>query len=113
METMKKIPAREEIPEKDQWALEDLYPTEADWKRELETLPQDRTYLASFAGRLGTSAKALHQYLDASEKLSVKAERLGNYCMRKADEDTRNAAAQAMQGRFMSAHLEKELIFCG
>ena len=106
METMKKIPAREEIPEKDQWALEDLYPTEADWKRELETLPQDRAYLASFAGRLGTSAKALHQYLDASEKLSVKAERLGNYCMRKADEDTRNAAAQAMQGRFMSAMVE-------
>ena len=106
METMKKIPAREEIPEKDQWALEDLYPMEADWKRELETLPQDRAYLASFAGRLGTSAKALHQYLDASEKLSVKAERLGNYCMRKADEDTRNAAAQAMQGRFMSAMVE-------
>ena len=106
METMKKIPAREEIPEKDQWALEDLYPTEADWKRELESLPQDRTYLASFAGRLGTSAKALYQYLDASEKLSVKAERLGNYCMRKADEDTRNAAAQAMQGRFMSAMVE-------
>ena len=106
METMEKIPAREEIPEKDQWALEDLYPTEADWNQELETLPQDRAYLASYAGRLGTSAMALYQYLDASEKLSVKAERLGNYCMRKADEDTRNAAAQAMQGRFMSAMVE-------
>ena len=61
METMEKIPAREEIPEKDQWALEDLYPTEADWNRELETLPQDRAHLASYAGRLGTSAMALYQ----------------------------------------------------
>ncbi|MDO5545144.1 MAG: oligoendopeptidase F [Eubacteriales bacterium] len=106
METIKKIPAREEISAEDKWALEDLYPTDADWERELETLSKDRDYLASFAGRLCSSAESLHDYLDASEKLNVKAEQLANYCMRKADEDTRNAAAQAMQGRFMSAVVE-------
>ena len=106
METMKQIPPREEIPAEDKWALEDLYPTDGDWKLELDTLAQDKEFLTSFAGKLGTSAKALYQYLDASEKLNVKAERLGNYCMRKADEDTRNAAAQAMQGQFMSAVVE-------
>ena len=106
METMKQIPVREEIPAEDKWALEDLYPTDGDWKLELDTLTQDREYLTSFAGKLGASAKALYQYLDASEKLNVKAERLANYCMRKADEDTRNAAAQAMQGQFMSAVVE-------
>ena len=106
METMKKIPSREDIPTEDKWALEDLYPTDADWKRELETLSQDKEYLASFAGKLETDAEALYQYLDASEKLNVKAELLGNYCMRRADEDTRNAAAQAMQGQFMSAVVE-------
>ena len=106
MEMTKTIPSREEIPMEDKWALEDLYPTDADWEKELETLAQDREYLVSFAGKLGGSAKALYEYLDASEKLSVKADRLGNYCMRRADEDTRNAAAQAMQGRFMSAMVE-------
>lgn len=106
MEMTKTIPSREEIPMGDKWALEDLYPTDADWEKELETLAQDREYLVSFAGKLGGSAKALYEYLDASEKLSVKADRLGNYCMRRADEDTRNAAAQAMQGRFMSAMVE-------
>ena len=106
MEMTKTIPSREEIPREDKWALEDLYPTDADWEKELETLAQDREYLVSFAGKLGGSAKALYEYLDASEKLSVKADRLGNYCMRRADEDTRNAAAQAMQGRFMSAMVE-------
>ena len=106
METMKQIPVREEIPAEDKWALEDLYPTDGDWKLELDTLAKDKEYLTSFAGKLGASAKALYQYLDASEKLNVKAERLANYCMRKADEDTRNAAAQAMQGQFMSAVVE-------
>ncbi|MCI7020504.1 MAG: oligoendopeptidase F [Clostridiales bacterium] len=106
MEKLKAIPAREEIPMGDKWALEDLYPTDADWEKELETLARDREYLVSFAGKLGSSAKALYDYLDASEKLNVKADRLGNYCMRRADEDTRNAAAQAMQGRFMSAMVE-------
>ena len=105
METMKQIPPREKIPAEDKWALEDLYPTDGDWKLELDTLAQDKEFL-TFAGKLGTSAKALYQFLDASEKLNVKAERLGNYCMRKADEDTRNAAAQAMQGQFMSAVVE-------
>lgn len=102
METMKQIPIRENIPTEDKWALEDLYPGDADWNRELETLSQDRAYLTSFAGKLGSSAQMLYQYLDASEKLNVKADRLGNYCMRKADEDTRDATAQAMQGQFMS-----------
>ena len=102
METPKKIPVRGDIPMEYKWALEDLYPTDADWEQELDTLKQDRAYLVSFAGKLGSSARALYSYLDASEKLNVKAERLGNYCMRRADEDTRDAAAQAMQGRFMS-----------
>ena len=102
METMKQIPIRENIPTEDKWALEDLYPGDADWNRELETLSQDKAYLTSFAGKLGSSAQMLYQYLDASEKLNVKADRLGNYCMRKADEDTRDATAQAMQGQFMS-----------
>lgn len=106
METTKKIPAREEISEEYKWALEDLYPTVADWERELDTLKQERQYLTSFAGSLGSSAEALHRYLEAAEKLNVKAERLGNYCMRRADEDTTDAAGQAMQGRFMSAMVE-------
>lgn len=102
METTKRIPAREEIAPQDKWALEDLYSTEADWNSELETLAQDKDFLTSFLGKLGSSGETLYQYLEASEKLNVKADRLGNYCMRKADEDTRDSHAQALQGQFMS-----------
>lgn len=58
--------------------------------------------LASFAGRLGESGETLYAYLENMERVNAKAELLGNYCMRRADEDTRNAAYQGMTGKFMS-----------
>ena len=101
MDEMKRIRSREEIPEEDKWAIEDLYATDADWEEDLKTVAEDQRYLASFAGKLA-DPRQLYDYLHRSEQLNVKADRLGNYCMRKADEDTRNATYQAMQGRFMS-----------
>ena len=97
-----KIRNREEIPQEDKWAIEDLYTTAQDWERELETLNDDRDTLAAYAGHLGDSAQTLCAYLQRLEQVNVKADRLGNYCMRRADEDTRDAACQAMSGRFVS-----------
>ncbi len=92
----------EDIPQEDKWAIEDLYPTDQAWEQELNTLDEDSTYLASFAGRLGQSGEVLCQYLTAVENMNVKADKLGNYCMRRADEDTRNGDCQAMTGRYIS-----------
>ena len=97
-----KIRNREEIPQEDKWAIEDLYATTQDWERELESLNEDRDALAAYAGRLGESGETLCGYLTNMERVNVKADRLGNYCMRRADEDTRDAACQAMSGRFVS-----------
>ncbi len=102
MGEVQKIRNREEIPSEDKWAIEDLYGTEATWEEALNTVAEDQRYLSSFAGKLAEKPENLYNYLYASEQLQVKADRLGNYCMRRADEDTRNAACQAMQGRFMS-----------
>ena len=97
-----KIRKREEIPAEDKWATEDLYPTDEAWHAELATLAEDQQYLVTFAGRLGESGETLYQFLSYDESLSVKISRLANYCMRKADEDTRNPVYQAMTGKFMS-----------
>ena len=102
MEETKKIPAREEIPAEDKWAIEDLYATDEAWEQELSTISDDQTYLESFAGKLAQSGETLFAYLERTEQLNEKADRLGNYCMRRSDEDTRNATYQAMQGKFMS-----------
>ena len=101
MDEVKRIPSREEIPEADKWAMEDLYATDAAWEEDLKTVAADQEYLAGFAGKLA-DPQQLYTYLQHSEQLNGKADRLGNYCMRKADEDTRNATYQAMQGKFMS-----------
>ena len=97
-----KIRSRSEIPAEDKWAIEDLYATDELWEQELATLAEDQKYLASFAGRLAEGPDTLYAYLERMEQVNAKAELLGNYCMRKSDEDTRNATYQAMAGKFMS-----------
>lgn len=101
MEKIKQIRNRDQIPQEDKWAIEDLYPTDEAWERELATLQEDQDTLAAFAGRLGESGEVLCSYLEQMERLNVKADRLGSYCMRRADEDTRDPVYQAMSGKFM------------
>jgi len=101
MENENRIRSREEIPQEDKWAIEDLYPSDEAWETDLLTIGEDEAYLSSFDGKL-ENAEHLLAFLTRVEELNVKADRLGNYCMRKADEDTRNATYQAMQGKYMS-----------
>lgn len=103
MENSDQIRTRSQIPVEDTWATEDMYPTDEAWEQELATLQEDKSILAAFEGRLGESAQTLYEYLTGMERVNAKAELLGNYCMRKSDEDTREAVYQDMTGRFMGA----------
>ena len=102
MEEIKKIPLRSEIAKEDTWATEDMYVSDEAWQAELATLAADQEKAVSFAGKLGTSGKILCEYLTYSEQVDEKISLLANYCMRKADEDTREAKYQGMRGQFMS-----------
>ena len=99
---MERIRERNEIPVEDTWATEDMYVSDEAWEAELQTMADEEGYLASFAGKLATCAEHLYAYMERSEQVNSKLELLANYCMRKADEDTRNATYQAMSGKFMS-----------
>ena len=103
MEQVKKIPARSEIPAEDKWAIEDLFVSDEAWEQELATLEQASAAMAAYEGRLAESAKTLYEYLQQVEQVDVKADRLGNYCFRRSDEDTRDSNAQAMSGKYMAA----------
>ena len=105
MEDIKKIRSREEIPMEDKWATEDLYPSDEAWNQALSRMTEEGKQLAGFAGKLCESGETLLAYLEKMEAIHVSGSRLANYCMRKADEDTRNAVYQAMKGKFMSAHV--------
>ena len=99
---MDEIRERSQIPVADTWATEDMYLSDEAWKQELATLAQDKEILAAFAGKISQSGKELYDFLYTSEMSDVKVSLLANYCMRKGDEDTRNATYQAMTGEFMS-----------
>lgn len=103
MEQVKKIPARSEIPAEDKWAIEDLFVSDEAWEQELTTLEQASATMAAYEGRLAESAQTLFEYLQQVEQVDVKADRLGNYCYRRSDEDTRDSATQAMSGKYMAA----------
>ena len=99
---MEKIRKRSEIPVEDTWATEDMFASDAAWEAELATLAEVQKEVAGFAGRLGQSGEVLYDYMQKNEKVNEKISLLANYCMRKSDEDTRNATYQAMVGKFMS-----------
>ena len=101
MDEMKKIWKRDEIPVEHTWATEDLYASDALWEEDLRKMIEEGKALASFAGKLN-NAEDLYAFLYADEMADVRVGRLANYCMRKGDEDTRNATYQAMGGKFRS-----------
>ncbi len=105
MEETRRTRNREEIPAEDKWAVEDLYPSDAAWEEDLAALEAQKDQLASFDGRLTEGGETLYAYLTAVEAMVVKAQRLGSYSSRRADEDTRVAAYQAMTGRFSSVYV--------
>ena len=102
MEEIKKIRSREEIPQEDKWATEDLFPSDEAWEEALGAMAEYQEKLVSNAGHLGESGRVLYEHLRVMEEADEKISLLANYCMRKADEDTRNATYQAMSGKFMS-----------
>ncbi len=101
MEQKNMIRDRGQIPVEDTWNLSDLYPSVEAWEQELQTLQVDKAALSGYAGHLAESGQTLFDYLSCMERVNAKIELLANYCMRKADEDTRNTDAQAMVGKFM------------
>ena len=95
------IRARDQIPQEDTWALEDLYPSDESWEQALSALTARQAEAAAFAGKLGESGETLCAFLHLVEDVDGQTELLANYAMRKADQDTRNATYQAMVGKLM------------
>ena len=100
------IRERKDIPLKDTWALEDLYATDADWEKALARMQARMPELSEFEGKLAQNGQTLCAFLALLEELDTQAESLGNYAMRRGDQDTRDANYQAMNGEFISAVTE-------
>ena len=105
------IRERREIPKKDTWALEDLYPTDEAWQQELDRVLAKKETVAAFASHLGESGQTLCAFLALLEETDTALESLGNYAMRKADQDTRDSFYQGLNGKFISAATDLGAVF--
>lgn len=106
MAETKKIPERSEIREQDKWAIHDIYATDELWEEDLKKAKSFVPVYAGYVGKLGQDAKTLLAYLKMEEEVAVLADALGNYAMRRSDEDARVSKYQAMAASVMSAYVE-------
>lgn len=94
-----RIPQRSDIPEKDKWAIEDMYATDDAWEQDLARAKEMPEKIASYKGLLSTDSAKLLEYLRADDDMTVLLESLINYAQRRNDEDTRDAKYQDMVSR--------------
>lgn len=94
-----RIPQRCDIPEKDKWAIEDIYPTDDAWEQDLAKARGFAEKIASYKGLLSTDSAKLLEYLRLDDDMTVVLEALVNYAQRRNDEDTRDAKYQDMVSR--------------
>ena len=94
-----RIPQRSDIPEKDKWAIEDMYATDEAWEQDLARAKEMPEKIASYKGLLSTDSAKLLESLRADDDMTVLLESLINYAQRRNDEDTRDAKYQDMVSR--------------
>lgn len=95
MET-NKIPARADVPEKDKWAIQDLFATDDDWRAALAKAKEFLPRITAFRGRLAESGAVLLSFFRLDDEISLAFDALIHYAQRRSDEDTRVAAYQEM-----------------
>ena len=95
MET-NKIPARADVPEKDKWAIQDLFATDDDWRAALAKAKEFIPRITAFRGGLAESGAALLSFFRLDDEISLAFDALVHYAQRRSDEDTRVAAYQEM-----------------
>ena len=95
MET-NKIPARADVPEKDKWAIQDLFATDDDWRAALAKAKEFIPRITAFRGRLAESGAVLLSFFHLDDEISLAFDALVHYAQRRSDEDTRVAAYQEM-----------------
>jgi oligoendopeptidase F len=94
---------RSEVPERFQWKLADLYPSDAAWEKAKSGLVAQFNQVLNYRGKLTVSAGDLLACLDFVSGINREFARLASYAEMKSDEDTRDS-------KFMAMHQEMSLI---
>lgn len=70
---------RNEVPTEQTWDVSDLFPTVADWEKELESIQTDVQSVTAYKGRLAESADTLYEAIIALDTFYGRLVRVGTY----------------------------------
>lgn len=96
---MERVPQRSEVSEENKWRINDIYPSDEDWEKDLARAGEFAEKISAYKGQLCASAEKLLEYLRLDDDMTLIFDSLINYAQRKGDEDTRVAKYQEMCGR--------------
>src|SRR5699024_10420373 len=95
----KELPKRSEIPEERKWKLEDIFATDEDWEKELESLKKALPAIEKFQGKIADSPQNLYDVLQLQDQLLERLGKLFTYAHMRYDQDTTNSKYQAMDSK--------------
>lgn len=99
----KNLKQRNQIPEKYKWNIEDMYPDESMWEKDVDQCIKRARDFAGFSGKLAESPKTLLSALKERDSIWQKLEHAFVYAAMKKDEDNRVDKYQAMDDKCGSA----------
>ncbi len=99
---VKRLPARQDVPEADTWDLSRLFSGDEAWDESFLQWESMLDGFERFRGRLGDSAASLAECLAFDSQVDRLGERLGNYAFLRTAEDQANSHYQRMMGRFQN-----------
>ena len=108
-----RLPKREETDIEMTWRLEDIYPDEALWEKELQEAKAMAADIRKYEGKLGDSAQNLYQALKLYDDCALKLDRVAGYASMRHDQDAGNARYQELELKAQSAsvRISEELAF--
>lgn len=109
----KTLPPRSEVPVKETWNLENIFPDVETWDKAREEVLEKTPTLAAYRGRLGESPEFLAEFLANYEETIRLAARVMLYGQLEISVDTNDQAAlaRAGQGRSVIVNLTAETAF--
>jgi len=107
------LPARQDVPAEYKWRLEDIYPGNDHWERDLQSMQALLAEMAGYRGRLTESGAVLLEALRLQYSIQELGEKLYSYAHMRRDEDNANPVYQAMYDRAESlwVRVQTELSF--
>jgi oligoendopeptidase F len=96
---------RKDIPEEYRWRLSDLFSSDEEWEEELKDIYVRCEKIATYSGRLGTSAQDILHFLQEEDELGYHIGRVYVYAQESSHQDTADTHYQDLASRAESARV--------